>query len=93
MSLVQSKQEIWEEHIQKAKRHPDGITGYCREVGISSSGFYQWRKKIMGEKKLKTSDSFAPVEVRDQMMRDSSESKTDADWVGRMLASFVRELP
>jgi hypothetical protein len=92
MASGQSKQEIWKEHIEKAGRHPGGAAAYCRQAGINSPGFYQWRKKLLGKKVGRAVGGFVPVEVQGSVMRDFSNSKIDAEWVGQMLASFVRGL-
>lgn len=97
MESALSKKKIWQEHIEKASRHSGGVSGYCREAKINASGFYQWRKKLLGKRKAhRLVDSFVPVvptvPTCDRLDFSKSVLRTDAEWVGQMLASFVRGL-
>ena len=96
MVAERSRQEIWKAHIAKASHHPNGISGYCRETGITASGFYQWRKKLGKKKSQPSASSFLPVIAAEQVPIPRNFIKQgpdiDAQWLGQMLASFVRGL-
>lgn len=45
-SPVQMKKEIWQVHVSKAERYPEGVSAYCRSVGVTASSYYNWRTKL-----------------------------------------------
>jgi transposase-like protein len=93
MVTHQSKQEIWKAHVEKASHHPGGVAGYCREMKLNSSKFYFWRKKIQSSKKNTSIKRFLPVIAASiEQKAPSSVARTDAEWVGQVLASLIRGL-
>ena len=36
----------WQTHIELQRKSGQGISAYCKEAGLSESGFYLWRKKL-----------------------------------------------
>jgi transposase-like protein len=43
---VESRERYWTRHIEAARRHPKGITDYCRQNNLSKNNYYSWFKRL-----------------------------------------------
>ena len=64
MTEEQFKNEsIWRGHVEEARKHPKSISAYCRDRGISRSGFNYWQKRL-GAQSLQRKRTPAEVAVK-----------------------------
>jgi transposase-like protein len=43
---VESREKYWTKRIEAARRHPKGITDYCRQNNLSKNNYYSWFKRL-----------------------------------------------
>jgi len=43
---VESREKYWTKKIEEARRHPKGITDYCRRNNLSKNNYYFWFKRL-----------------------------------------------
>lgn len=41
--------EQWQRHIEEQARSGVNIVKYCKAAGVKESGFYRWRKLLLGK--------------------------------------------
>ena len=102
-SPVQTKKEIWQGHVSKAERYPEGLGAYCRSVGVPVSSYYYWRTKL----KIKSSQvksrqpvvkplsAFIGVTVEPERLEQSQVVNSfhpEAKWFAEFAAHLIREL-
>mgnify|MGYP000505611406 CR=1 FL=1 len=101
------KIELWRGHVTGAENHPESVTAYCKENGLSPSSYYQWRKLVKGadgntDKKLrpkkakKVLSPFLPVEVEPALVRSRVDSGIgclpEARWAAEVMLYLMRGL-
>ena len=43
---VEARERYWTKKIEEARRHPQGVTDYCRRNDLSKNNYYQWFKRL-----------------------------------------------
>lgn len=89
------KLEIWQSRIRAAESFPGGVEAYCRHVGIQSSSFYSWRRRLASPSS-KSPSAFVPAAIKatrvESVEWQATSPMPDAKWVGEMLSTLLRGL-
>lgn len=43
---VAAREKYWTRKIEEARRHPGGVTDYCRQNELSKENYYQWFRRL-----------------------------------------------
>ncbi len=43
---VEARERYWTRKIEEARRHPKGVTDFCRRNSLSKNNYYQWFKRL-----------------------------------------------
>lgn len=43
---TESRARYWTKKIEAARRHPAGVTDFCRRAGLSKNNYYSWFKRL-----------------------------------------------
>lgn len=102
-----SKIEIWQNHMARAKAHPSGVIAYCHDEGLQVATYYYWHKKIKNEsstckkgyrspKLKKTHSPFLPITVTESAIKYTDYSVAtklpEARWVAEVMLHLVQGL-
>ena len=97
-----TKKEIWQNHIDKAEKYPEGIGAYCRSVGVPLSSYYNWRTKLKAKSSVKSKQqiakplsAFIGVTVEPERSQSSPAQNNfypEAKWFAEFTAHLIREL-
>lgn len=74
------KKKDWQQHLEKAAVHPQGVKGYCRDHSLANSSFHYWKKKFSLPKTPHVKP-FAAVEL----VRPATQKLPDPKWLAEFL--------